>query len=52
MDTGVPPRESPSGATLSTLSEELSKALDPGSLDPHKVTVEMEVGSSELMLYG
>lgn len=48
----IPLRIVTSETTVDSLSDELSKSLDPATLDPHRVTVEVEVGSSEIMLYG
>ena len=41
-----------SDETIDSISSQLSKALDPATLEPHRINVEIEVGSSELMVYG
>ena len=41
-----------SDETIDSNCSQLSKALDPATLEPHRINVEIEVGSSELMVYG
>ena len=58
--TGVPSSAAAAAAphivvsdeTIDSISSQLSKALDPATLEPHRINVEIEVGSSELMVYG